>query len=194
MSTKARFDPNSPDVKAYEEELAHQFVREGTMIAFPMCLPGMTSPIIHDECRITALDIDSEGHLYGGTSGRRAHLFAAAFHDLTGVVLDVGAVPEGTSSVAVCCGKSRVLAFVNGARGGRVIAIPKIDLAQDWIQEWGLEPAVLQDLGECVAGEPVVHAVCEPSRSSVIGITSGHLFTVDVESGKVSVIGELPGR
>jgi hypothetical protein len=194
MQTKDRFDPNSPEIKAYEKELAHQFVREGTMVAFPMCLPGMTSPITHDECRITALDIDSEGHIYGGTSGRQAHLFAAAFHDLTGVVLDAGVVPDGTKSVAVCCAKSRALAFVNGARGGRVVAIPEIDLAQDWIQEWGLAPPVLQDLGECVPGEPVVHATCDPSRSTVIGITTRHLFTVDVESGKVSTVGEIAGR
>lgn len=194
MPTKGRFDPNSPDVKAYQEELAHQFVREGTMVAFPMCLPGMTTPIVHDECRITALDIDSEGHIYGGTSGRQAHLFAAAFHDLTGVVLDVGVVAEGTSSVAVCCGQSRVLAFVNGARGGRAIAIPKIDLAQDWIQEWGLEPRIIQDLGECVPAELVVHAICDPSRNTVIGITTRHLFTVDLESGKIIVMGEVPGR
>lgn len=194
MQTKGRFDPNSPAIKAYEKELAHQFVSEGTMVAFPTCLPGMTSPITHDECRITALDIDSEGQIYGGTTGRQAHLFAAAFHELTGVVLDAGVVPDGTSSVAVCCGKSRVLAFVNGARGGRAVAIPKIDLAQDWIQEWGLAPPVLQDLGECVANEPVIHAICEPSRNTVIGITPGHLFTVDVESGKVTTAGEIPGR
>ncbi len=194
MQTKSRFDPNSPDIKAYLEELGHQFVREGMMVAFPTCLPGMTSPIVHDECRITALDVDSTGHIYGGTSGRQAHLFAAAFHGLTGVVLDVGVVPGGMSSVAVCCAKSRVLAFVNGARGGRAIAIPQIDLAQDWIQEWGLDPPVLQDLGECVPGEPVVHAICDPSRSTVVGITTRHLFTVDVESGKVMVIGEVSGH
>ena len=194
MQTKGRFDPNSPDIRAYGEELAHQFVREGTMVAFPMCLPGMTTPIIHDECRITALDIDAKGHIYGGTSGHQAHLFAAAFHDLTGVVMDAGVVPDANTSVAVCCGKSRVLAFVNGARGGRAIAIPEIDLGQDWIQEWGLEPPVPQDLGECVPSEPVVHAICDPSRSTLIGITTGHLFTVDVESGKVMVIGEVSGR
>ena len=194
MQTKGRFDPNSPDIKAYEEELAHQFVREGTMVAFPMCLPGMTTPITHDECRITALDIDSKAHIYGGTSGRQTHLFAAAFHGLTGVVMDVGIVADATSSVAVCCAKPRVLAFVNGARGGRAIAIPQIDLAQDWIQEWGLDPPVLQDLGECVPGEPVVHAVCDPSRRIVVGITPRHLFTADVESTKITIIGEVFGR
>ena len=194
MQTKGRFDPDSPEIKAYEHELAHQFVREGTMVAFPTCLPGMTTAIVHDECRITALDINAEGQIYGGTSGRRAHLFAARFHDLTGVVLDVGVVPEGTSSVAVCCGKSRAVAFVNGARGGRAIVIPQIDLAQDWIQEWGLDPSLLQDLGECFAGEPVVHAICDASRSTVVGITTRHLFTMEVEAGKATVIGEVPGR
>lgn len=194
MQTKGRFDPNSPAIKAYEQELAHQFVREGTMVAFPTCLPGITARITHDECRITALDIDPEAQIYGGTSGRQAHLFAARFHDLTGVVLDVGIVPGGTSTVAACCAKSRTLAFVNGARGGRAIAIPKIDLAQDWIQEWGLDPSVLQDLGECVPGEPVVHAICDPSRTTVIGVTSGHLFTLDGESWKIAVRGEVAGR
>jgi hypothetical protein len=194
MQTEGRFDPNSPAIKAYENELAHQFVREGFMVAFPTCLPGMTTPITHDECHITALDIDSEGKIYGGTSGRQAHLFVARFHDLTGVVLDAGAVPDSTNSVAVCAGTSRGIAFVNGARGGRAIAIPKIDLAQDWIQEWGLSPPVLQDLGSCVANEPVVHAICDPARTTVIGVTTRHLFTVEIESGKVSVIGEVSGR
>jgi hypothetical protein len=192
--TRVRFDPNSPTIKAYEQALAHQFVREGTMIAFPTCLPGMTRTITHDECRITALDIDSEGFIYGGTSGRQAHLFKAGFHDLTGVVLDAGVVPGGASTIAVCCAKARVLAFMNGARGGRIIAFPDINLAQNWIQEWALSRPLLQDLGECVPGEPVVHAICNPSRNIVTAITTGHLVTVDVESGKVVVIGEVPGR
>src|ERR1700740_2362450 len=108
---KGTFDPDSPEIKAYLNELAHQFVRQGTMVAFPTCLPGMTTPIPHDESRITALDINAEGHVYGGTSGRRAHLFAAAFHGLTGIVLDAGAVPGATSTEAICCGASRVIAF-----------------------------------------------------------------------------------
>src|SRR5437764_15022940 len=119
METKGRFDPDSPAIKAYLNELAHQFVREGTMVVFPTCLPGMTTPITHDESRITALDINAEGHVYGGTSGRQAHLFASAFHGLTGIVLDAGVVPECTSTVAGCSGVSRLIRFVNGAHGRR---------------------------------------------------------------------------
>jgi len=33
MQTKGRFDPNSPEIKAHEQELGHRFVREGTMVA-----------------------------------------------------------------------------------------------------------------------------------------------------------------
>jgi hypothetical protein len=194
MQTKGRFDPNSPEIKAYKYELAHQFVREGTMVAFPLCLPGMTTPITHDESHVTALDINSVGHVYGGTSGRQAHLFAAAFHGLTGIVLDAGAVRGSRDVVAACCGKSRTIAFVNGSNGGRAVAMPNIDLAQDWIQEWGLAPPVLTDLGECVAGEPAVHAISAPSGKTVVGVTTRHLFTVDVESGHIAVVGEAPGH
>src|SRR5580693_3444561 len=183
MQTKPKFDPNSPEIKAYLNDLAHQFVREGTMVAFPTCLPG-----------ITALDINSEGHIYGGTSGRQAHLFGAAFHHLTGIVLDAGTVPGCTSTAAVCCGASRTIAFVNGPQGGRAVAIPHIRLAEDWIQEWGLAPPVLQELGECVPGEQVVHAIALPSRNTIVGVTTNHLFTMDVESGRITVVGEAPGR
>lgn len=196
MSTqeKLRFDPNSPQIKAYLDELAHQFVREGTMVAFPTCLPGMTTAIPHEESRITALDISADGFIYGGTSGPRAHLFAAGFHQLTGIVLDTGTVPGATSTVAVCCGASRTIAFVNGERGGRAIAFPDIKLAQDWIQEWGLDRPELQDLGECVAGEPVVDAVCVRAGTTIVGISSRHLFTMDMDSGKISIVGEVNGR
>ena len=179
MQAKGKFDPNSPEIKAYLNELAHLFVREGTMVAFPTCLPGMTTPIPHDESHITALDINAEGHVYGGTSGRQAHLFAAAFHGLTGIVLDAGVVPGGTSTVAVCCVAMRTIAFVNGSRGGLAVAVPQIQLAEDWIQEWGLEEPVLKELGECVAGEPVVHAVSGPSGTFAVGVTAHHLFTLE---------------
>jgi hypothetical protein len=194
---KLRFDPNSPEIKAYLDALEHQFVREGTMIAFPTCLPGMTTPIPHEESRITALDIDSQGssgHVYGGTSGARAHLFAAAFRQLTGIVLDIGTVPGATSTAAVCCGASRAIAFVNGPTGGRAIAIPYVNLDQDWIQEWGLDPPTFEDLGECVAGEAIEDAVCTPPGDTVVGTTARHVFAMNVESGKISVVGETAGR
>jgi hypothetical protein len=218
QTTKPRFDPNSPEIKAYLKDVSHQFVREGTMAAFPTCYPGVTMPIPLDESRITAIDINSDGHIYGGTScsgknGARSHVFAFAYHGLTGIVLDIGAIDGATECVAVCCCEVReprdeeseearraarawpgAIAFVNGPRGGRAIFVPHIELAQDWIQEWGMDPQSPWELGECVAGEPVVHAVAMPGGTSVVGVTTRHLFTLDVASGKVSVVGEVPGR
>ena len=195
QTAKLKFDPNSPEIKTYKYAIAHQFVREGMMVAFPTCLPGMTTPITHDENHITTLDINADGHVYGGTSGRQAHLFGAAFHGLTGIVLDAGVVAGATSTVAVCCRPSGgAIAFVNGPLGGHAVSVPYLDLQQDWIQEWGLAPVPLKDLGECVAGEAVVHAVAAPARNAVIGVTTRHLFTVDFASERIAIVGEAPGR
>ena len=221
QSTKPQFDPNSPQIKAYLKDVQHQFVREGMMVAFPTCLPGVTMPIPLEESRITAIDINSDGHIYGGTSASsptgKAHVFASAFHGLTGIVLDTGTIPDAQTTVAVCCLEVReprdedsddarkaarawpgAIAFVNppagSSAGGRAIAVPHIELIQDWIQEWGMEPQSPWDLGECVAGEPVVHAVSLPGGTRVVGLTTHHLFTLDAATGKVSVIGEVPGR
>jgi hypothetical protein len=212
QTTKPRFDPNSPEIKAYLKDVSHQFVREGTMVAFPTCYPGVTMPIPLDESRITAIDMNTDGHIYGGTSGARSHVFAFAYHGLTGIVLDTGTIDGATECVAVCCCEVReprdeeseearkaarawpgAIAFVNGPRGGRAVAVPHIELAQDWIQEWGMDPQTPWDLGECVAGEPVLHAVALPGGTRVVGVTTKHLFTLDVASGKISVVGEAPG-
>jgi hypothetical protein len=194
MQTKPKFDPNAPEIKAYLDSLSHQFVREGLMVAFPLCLPGMTTPIPHEESRITALDVNAQGVIYGGTSGRQAHLFAAAFHGLTAIAMDAGVIAGATSTAALCCGDSRTIAFANVAGCGHAIALPYIDLAQDFIQEWALDVPVLTDLGACVPGETVVHAVCAPSRKTIVGASAHHLFTMDVESGKASVVAEIPAN
>jgi outer membrane protein assembly factor BamB len=152
----------------------------------------MTTPIPHEESRITALDVNSQGHIYGGTSGCQSHLFAAAYHGITGIVLDVGAIPGATSTVAVCCGDSRVIAFLNVSGRGHAVAMPNINLAENFIQEWFLERQVLTDLGVCVSGEAMVHAVCAPSRETIVGVSAHHLFTMDVKSGKVTVVAEIP--
>jgi hypothetical protein len=192
MQTRRKFDPNSPEVKALREELRRgAFTREGIMVACPPCFPGGTVPIVHDESRITALDTTPQGAIYGGTSGRQAHLFVADFHGVTGMLFDIGAPAGATRSVAVCCGGNRLAAFVNGPRGGRAVGAPLASIARDLIQEWGMNRPAIQDLGECVPGEPVVHAVADESRSTAVGVTSRHLFTLDFASSKIQVAGEV---
>ena len=65
---------------------------------------------------------------------------------------------------------------------------------EDLIQEWGFEDRKLTDHGECVPGEPVVHAIADSSHKSAIGVTSGHLFTTELHSPKVEVVGEVSAK
>ncbi len=62
----------------------------------------------------------------------------------------------------------------------------------DLIQEWGFGRSSLQDLGK-VNQEPIAHAVFHPGKGLLVGTTTGHLFTVDIEAGKIQVVGEAPG-
>lgn len=192
QTTRKKFDPNSPEVRAFRREVREAtFTKEGMMVAFPTCFPGMTVPIVHDESRITALDATPEGMIVGGTSGYRTHLFASEFHGLTGAVLDLGVVADAAECAAVCCAGTHVVALVNGARGGRAILVPISRLSEDLVQEWGFRRPTFEDLGECVPGEPILHGVAEPS-GSVVGVTARHAFRVDVKTRKVEVVDEVP--
>lgn len=191
---KKRYNSNSPEARALIDEIVHgTFMKEGTMVAFPTCFPGASAPIPADESHITCLEMADSGIIYGGTSGRAAHLFVAMFHGVTGIVFDRGTVPGATQTVAVCCAKHKFAACVNGPDGGRVVTGALASLPFDLIQEWGFHRPPFQDLG-VVNGEPILHAVADPSKSSLAGMTAGHLFTVDLEGGRIEVTDELPGK
>ena len=162
------------------------------MVAFPTCFPGASIPIPADESHITALDISSDGMIYGGTSGRATHLFVGIFHGVTGVVFDRGTVKDANQCAAVCCGKSKFFACVNGPGGGRVVAGGFEGMPFDLIQEWGFGRSPFQEVGRA-SDEPIAHAVTDASKSLLVGITSRHLFTVDMEGGKINTVGEVPG-
>ena len=189
---RRRFDRNAPEVRAFLREVREAtFTKEGMMVAFAPCFPGMTVPIVPDESRITALDITPEGTIYGGTSGHQTHLFAAGFHGLTGIVFDLGVVHSASQCVAACCVQNHVVAFVNGSRGGRAVLFPVTRISEDLIQEWGFRRPAFDDLGECVAGEALAHGVAEPS-GSIVGTTSRHVFRLDPKSRKIDIVGEAP--
>jgi len=206
---KKKFDQNSEQARAYRREVWEStFVNQGTMVAFPTCFPGMTIPFPLDESHITALTSTPEGSIYGGTSGFQTHLFAAEFHRLGGAVFDLGVVASADRCVAVCLGKaapaqgrgtpgqgrgnfesSALVAFVNGSGGGRAISCRVQPMRQDLIQEWGFRRPPFEDLGECVRGEPVVHAVA-PSQDVMVGATANHVFTLKAESKKIETVGQ----
>jgi hypothetical protein len=194
MSEKKKYNMNSPEAQALRDEIVHgTFMKEGTMAAFPTCFPGATIPIPGDESRITALDVSSDGMIYGGTSGRATHLFVGMFHGVTGIVFDLGLPAGAEQCAAVCCAKSKVVSCVNGPKGGRVVANSYQGLPFDLIQEWGFSRPSLDDWGQ-PDGERIVHAVADSTKATVIGITTRSLFAVDAETGKTELLGEVPGH
>jgi hypothetical protein len=190
---RKKYNLNTPEAQALKDEIVHgTFMKEGTMAAFPTCFPGATIPIPADESHITALDVSEDGMIYGGTSGRAAHLFVGMFHGVTGIVFDLGMPAGADHCAAVCCAKSKVVSCVNGPGGGRIIANSYQGLPFDLIQEWGFGRPSLDNWGK-INGEHIVHAVADGAKTSVVGITTRSLFAVEVERGKPEVIGEVPG-
>ena len=191
---KKKFDLNAPGAKALMDEIVHgTFVRQGTMVAFPMCFPGVTVPIPADESHVTALAVAADGAIYGGTSGRAAHLFVAMFHGITGLVFDRGVIDGANQCAAVGCGKTKFVACLNGPGGGRVVASELQPLPYDLIQEWGFSRKPVEDVGT-LGGERIVHAVVDDKSTTLVGVTAEHLFTVDIEGGKLEIVGQVPGR
>ena len=197
MATKTkrkRYDKSGPADRALRDEIVHgTFMKEGTMAAFPTCFPGVTTPIEADESHITALDVAADGIVYGGTSGRRTHLFAGMFHGVTGCVFDMGTVDGADACVAMCCGKSGFAACVNGPDGGRVVTRGLQPLPFDLLQEWGFGRSAFKDLGHPAKGERIVHAVATSSVGTVVGATERHVFVVDIDQGTVRVVGDANG-
>jgi hypothetical protein len=193
MSTqRKKYDMNSPESGPLSHEIMHgAFMKEGTMVAFATCFPGATIPIVADEGLITALDITPAGIVHGGTSGKKVHLFAGAFHGAKGVIFDLGTIDGAEECAAVCCGTSKLIAAVNGPKGGRVFRTSLNGMDSDMIQEWSFNRPTLEDLGEIATGEPILHAVA--IGETVIGATTRHLFTVGIESGAPQIVGEVSG-
>jgi hypothetical protein len=188
-------DDHSTEVMTPWNRIMHEtYLSQGTMLAFPTGFPGVTIPIVPDESHITALDTTPDGFVYGGTSGKRAHIIVGLFPGVTGMVLDLKAVEGATHTPAVCCGKTRFLACVNPpSGGGRILASKLWPMPYEGLGAWSFERPAFDDVGEGVAGDPIVHAVADASRDLVVGVTTGHLFTVNMTTLKIQVVGEAPG-
>jgi hypothetical protein len=195
MAKRKRYDTKQPGTQKLVDEIVHgTFMTEGTMVAFPLCFPAVSMPIPADESRITAMDVSASGMVYAGTSGRAAHLVVGMFHGVTGMVLDLGKVEGATESVAFCCGQGKFVAAVNGPQGGQLIARRLQSLPFDLIQEWHIGRMPFETVQGLPRGERLVHAVTDAKRERAIGVTEKRLFSVEIESSRLELGPELPGR
>lgn len=192
---REKFDTKRPDAREITDRIVHgAFITEGTMVAFPTCFPAVTVPLPGDESRITAMDVSHDGMVYAGTSGRAAHLLVGMFHGVTGMVFDMGVVEGGTETAAVVCGREGFVAAVNGPSGGRLMTRKLEKLPFDLIQEWHVARTPLTEIGKELGGEKIVHMVGDATGTLATGVTPTRLFRVEIATGKVQVVGEVPGR
>lgn len=190
MTQKHPIDLHSPEAARIRDEIVRNtFTTEGTMVAFPLCFPGCSTPVPADESHVTALAAAADGTIYGGTSGRRVHLFVASFRGARGAVFDLGVVPGATRCVAVCLAGKNLFACVNTEDGGRIFRTARYVLPSDLIQEWGFRRPEIVDLGEAGTGE-IIHAVADADRESVFVATERRLIRVHAESAQMVAVAE----
>ncbi|MHB1355611.1 MAG: hypothetical protein ACYCZF_06510 [Anaerolineae bacterium] len=190
MSNKPVIDEETQR-KAIDEIVHGTFLMEGTMVAFPLCFPGVTVPLPPDESHITALTLGPDALVYGCTGGHQAHLIVGMFHGLTGMVYDLGSPVDATEGVAVGCTNKQVIAAFNGPNGGSLVRREVHGLPFDLIQEWGFSRPPLDELGGIAEGERIIDGIMLDNDTFIVS-GEQHLAMVNVSSGVVTTIGELP--
>lgn len=192
MATRKKYDRSLPGTRELVDKIHHGiFMDEGSMVAFPMCFPGATTPIPADESRITALCTGPHHMVYGGTSGRAAHIFVGMFHGVTGCVVDLGMPPDARETVAVCCIKDDWVAACNGPAGGRLFRGACQAVPFDLIQEWSFSLPPPELVGVPVKGERIVHAVPEPGGEGFLITTASRLVRWSGAGADFGVIADL---
>ncbi len=188
--------------------LLHEgYVTEGQMVAVALGFPGMCLPIPADEAYVTALGVDDRRVVYGGTGGRRAHLFAAMTHGLTGAVIDMGATEEDARTTAVMAASDgRVFAATApGAPGpvprppharpageGALFVHEGLPLPYDLVHEWQFSKIPAQKVDVPLPGEGIACAVMLQSATGgelIVGLgeQTGRLFTYNLANAETAV-------
>jgi len=192
----------NPNARAFQnlEKYHHRgFITEGTMVAIPLGFSGITTNIPADESAITALTIDSDRRIYGGTSGQKVHIFCAFTRGVTGMVHDLGVVPGATYCQAVMVGADeQVYACVSNHEQGWIVVHPPENIPYDCLQEWGFTRTpfrtVVEPSGQrSTLNEPLAHAVIDPSKQNIYGVTAktGHLFCFNINDQTVEIYGKI---
>jgi len=174
------------------DEIVHgQFVKEGTFVAFPTCFPGASAPISWDESRVTSLARAENGTVYGGTSGRKVHLFVAMFQGVTGVVFDLGGVPCARDCASVVVGEEKLAALVCGPEGASVVVTDLQGLPFDLIQEWGFRRPEFQIHGPLDKVQRWRDACMLVGEKAALGLSESQAFLIQLEQGEIQPLGSL---
>jgi hypothetical protein len=176
-------------------------VHEGTMQVRPMGRKGLGRPIPPGECGITTLILGPQGRIYGGTCGRRAHLFRYDPGPMGDCVMDIGVIGEERliSGLAI---HGTVLIGATGEIEPEVPvadapAVPsgwlfRYDTKADGVSDYGYGRGKIEMLCQPLDGEAIAGIVVDPARELIYGIgtRTGTFFSYDLSSGAVTKVGQ----
>jgi hypothetical protein len=173
-----------------------EFTREGLMVALPLCFPGQSVPPPAGETAAKAMALNaSTDTLYLGTEGEKAHLLAAVIHQDTGIVHDLGVVPDCTSVDGLSVLGRDVRFIASGPKGSALYATQPFQ-GSFLIQEWGFVRHPVERVAVVLKGESVAHAVPSQDADCFFGVTAqnGQVFRTEASTGKTAILGKLDER
>ena len=169
------------------------------------------------ECAITSLTVGGNGCVYGGTSGKRAHLFEldpkwghvfplgyledqeSIFHSM--VPAPDSTIYIGTSLInvgAVDKKEKDVLAKYKGYKGGRIYKFNPIAERNSRKRMQIPNPNRIlpftSDLGIAIPGEGIISMVSDGKRIYGVTFPNAYFFVMDMETGKVINKGVICGQ
>jgi hypothetical protein len=149
-----------------------------------------------NERGILCLALDGKGRVFGGTTGRAAHLFSYdpatnQAHDLArleggiGFSYGLSLLPDGSLIAGTQTDPTGIAAFTNPAAVGRLYR---------FILD-GTNAARVEDLGVPVAGQGIYTLAYDTKTNTLVGNTwpDGHFFTVDLATRKTKDHGAIAG-
>lgn len=168
------------------------------------------------EASVTSLVVSTDGRLYGGTSGKKAHLFVldprwghvfplgflpgeqSVFHSLA-------AAPDGSLYIGTCLplrgqlherGKD-VISRYEGYSGGHIYRFNTQKERQNRIRMQNPDPnrplPFIEDLGAAVPGEGIVCLIMGVNELCGVTFPKGHFFVMDLETGNTRDLGPICG-
>jgi len=170
---------------------AGELVSEGILLAVPLCLPGQSVPPPAGETAMTALAYDPIGTVYCGTRGTRAHVLGAVAHRDSGIIHDLGVVPDADAVVAFALpdGKEHFLILASGPSGGALWSCSRWT-ASFCIQEWFAGRYPMRKVCDVLPGQTIEAAVASPDGQTLFGLAGPQrdLFRLDAQTGETQIL------
>ncbi len=161
--------------KKFKKNL-HLYINEGNIIAMPLCFPGVTEPIDSNDSYIKCLAVGLNNMVFGGTSGKKAHIFAASITGTDGIVFDMNIEPEAYECVGVVCTKTKIIAAINTNTGSKIVTRYLQKGFPDCVQEWSFDLTPFKTVIELPKNEIISQIIPNETGDGIIGLTKNSLF------------------